>query len=173
VGSPSSSKFSVLGVPATFDLDPEELERRFRERSREVHPDRFARAPVAERVKALAAATELNQAYKVLRSPVRRAEHLLELAGAPLSAKEPVPQEFLLEILELREALDEAKAAADRDQVARLERDMRARFDAAMRRVGELFAAGGAPEEIKRELVNLRYFQRFLDEVEGRDEEAA
>jgi molecular chaperone HscB len=171
VGSPSSSKFAILGVPEQFDQDPEELERRFRERSREVHPDRFARAPVAERVRALSDATALNDAYKVLKHPVRRAEHLLALRGAPLGEKDPVSQEFLVEILELREALEEAKAGGHGAEVARLETDMRRRFDAAMRRVAELFAAGGAAEAIKKELIDLRYFQRFLDEVVG--EEAA
>jgi len=171
VGSPSSSKFAILGVPETFDLDPEELERRYRERSREVHPDRFARAPVADRVKALSEATALNDAFKVLKSPVRRAEHLLELRGQPLGDKEPVPQSFLMKILELREALEDAQATKDEAEVARLETAMRARFDAALRRVGQLFASGGTSEAIKKELIDLRYFQRFLDEVTG--EEAA
>jgi DnaJ-domain-containing protein 1 len=102
---------------------------------------------------------------------VRRAEHLLALRGAPLGDKEPVSQEFLVEILELREALEEAKAGGDTAEVARLESDMRARFDAALRRVGELFAAGGSTDAIKKQLIDLRYFQRFLDEVAG--EEAA
>jgi molecular chaperone HscB len=165
------SKFSILGVEERFDLDAEALERRFRERSREMHPDRFAKAPASERVKALEASTALNDAYRVLKNPTARAEHLLALRGVTIDDRDVVPQDFLLEILELREALAEAKGANDSAAVARLEADMRARHEASLRRVGELFAAGGDLGEAKRELVNLRYFQRFLDEVE--DEEAA
>lgn len=165
------SKFSILGVEERFDLDADALERSFRERSRGVHPDRFAKASPAERLKALEASTALNDAFRVLKNPTARAEHLLALRGVTIDDRDVVPQDFLLEILELREALAEAKGANDSAAVARLEADMRARHEASLRRVGELFAAGGDLGEAKRELVNLRYFQRFLDEVE--DVEAA
>jgi molecular chaperone HscB len=167
---PVLSKFDVLGLPPRYDLDPDELERRYRERSRAAHPDRAGRAP-GDRVRALEAQAALNDAYRTLRSPVTRAEHLLALVGVTLSDKETVPQEFLMEILELREALAEAKAAGDSARVEAQAAEMRARREAAMARVAGLFAAGADPQEIRRELVNLRYFQRFLDEVEG--EEAA
>jgi molecular chaperone HscB len=164
---PVLSKFDVLGVPEKYDLDLSELERRYRERSREVHPDRFARAAAAERLRALEASSALNDAYRVLRNPTARAEHLLALRGVTVADNEPVPQDFLLEILELREALAEAKGANDSAGVARMEGEMRARHEASMRRIAELFASGGSLDDIRRELVNLRYFQRFLDEVEG------
>jgi molecular chaperone HscB len=161
------SKFALLGVEERFDLDAQELERRYRERSKEVHPDRFAKAPPADRLRAMEASQSLNDAFRLLKNPTARAEHLLALRGVVLDDKEPVPQDFLLEILELREALAEAKRASDAAGVARMEGDMRARAEASLARVGELFAAGGELDEIKRELVRLRYFQRFLDEVEG------
>jgi molecular chaperone HscB len=162
------SKFAVLGVPETYDLPADELERRFRELSLRLHPDRFARAPAAERVAALTKSTALNDAYRMLKSPVGRAEHLLELAGKPLREGEKVEQTFLLEILELREALAEARAAGDTARLAALGADMMARRDAVMARLPELFAAGKL-DEAKAELISLRYFQRFLDEHAGKE----
>jgi molecular chaperone HscB len=161
------SKFSILGVDERFDLDADALERSFRERSRQVHPDRFAKASPGDRLKALEASTALNDAFRALKNPTARAEHLLALRGVTIDDRDAVPQDFLLEILELREALAEAKGSGDTAAVARLEGDMRARHEASVRRIGELFAAGGDLGEVKRELVNLRYFQRFLDEVQG------
>ena len=163
--------FATLGVEERFDLDGDELERRYRARSREVHPDRFASASAAERLKSISAATELNEAFRTLKAPLPRAEHLLALRGASIADNEPVPQDFLMEILELREGLQAALGARQTEAVARMEGDMRARHEAALAQVAALFAAGGDVEEIKRELVQLRYFQRFLDEIEG--EEAA
>jgi molecular chaperone HscB len=164
----AASKFAILGVPERFDLTSDELERRFRELSLKLHPDRFARAPAAERVKAMSRSTALNDAYRTLRSPVGRAEHLLELAGKPLGAGETVEQAFLLEILELREALAEARAAGDQARVDAMGADMAARRGAALDRLPELFAAGRL-DEAKAELIALRYFQRFLDEQAGKD----
>jgi molecular chaperone HscB len=163
--------FATLGVEERFDLDDDALERRYRERSREVHPDRFASASAAERVQAISAATELNEAFRTLKSPVKRAEHLLALRGTNIGDSDKVDQGFLMEILELREALAAALKARRTDDVARMEAEMRARHEGALSTVGELFAKGGDVAAIKRVLVELRYFQRFLDEVEG--EEAA
>jgi len=66
-------KFALLGVPQGFD-EPEGLDEKFRALSRTTHPDRV---PAGERVKAAARMTELNDAYRTLKDPVRRAEHLL------------------------------------------------------------------------------------------------
>jgi molecular chaperone HscB len=103
--------FAMLGLPPRFDLDTPSIEARFRERSRELHPDRFANAPAAERAQALVKARALNDAYQVVRRPQRRAEALLERAGLHIGDHEKLDPAFLMEILELREELAEARAA--------------------------------------------------------------
>jgi molecular chaperone HscB len=150
----AQSKFAVLGMPERFDLSTEELERRYRELSLKLHPDRAAKA---ERGRALGAATALNDAYRALRSPVGRAEHLLELAGRSIGDNEPVAQDFLLEVLELRE-----RAAAG-DPAVRTE--VAARRAEALARLPELFDAGRL-DEAKAELIAVRYFDRLLEEGE-------
>jgi molecular chaperone HscB len=162
------SKFAILGVPESYDLSGDELERKYRELSLRLHPDRFAKAPAAERVAALSKSTALNDAYRTLRSPVGRAEHLLELGGKALREGEHVEPGFLMEILELREGLSEAKAAGDTTRVEALGADVAARRDAAMAELPALFAAGKL-DEAKKEIIALRYFQRFLDEHAGKD----
>src|SRR5262245_30625561 len=107
--------FEVLGLPARFDLDPKDLEARFRELSRVMHPDRFAQRPAAERGIALGKAVELNEAYRGLRDDLARAAALLRVRGlqvneGPGTAADP---EFLMEVMELREALAEARAGRD------------------------------------------------------------
>jgi molecular chaperone HscB len=158
-----ADKFALLGLTRGYAVDGEALERRFRELSRRLHPDRFAKAGAKERMLSLQASTALNDAYRVLRDPVKRAEYLLELAGARIGENDPVDPEFLMEMLELREA------SPGKDHEA-LARDVRGRRDAALREVERLFASGGAPEAIKHQLTSMRYFQRFLNEMEGREE---
>ncbi len=148
----AQSKFAVLGVPQRYDLPAEELEQRYRELSLKLHPDRAAKA---ERGRALAAATALNDAYRALRSPVGRAEHLLELAGMTIGDNEPVDEQFLVEVLELRE-----RAAAGDPTV---KPEVAARRDAALARLPELFGEGRL-EDAKAELIALRYYDRLLEE---------
>jgi molecular chaperone HscB len=171
----TATKFDLLGLPRQFDLDGAALDRAWRDRSRQVHPDRFARADVKDRMRALQAATALNDAHKTLRDPVKRAEYLLELSGQTVADGDRVDQGFLMEILELREALLDAKLAGETERLAAMKADMQARYDATMASIARLFAEhertgdAGRLAEVKRELVALRYFRRFLDESEGRD----
>ena len=74
--------FAALGVPRRFAQDAAELERRFRERARAFHPDRFARAPARERRIALERSARLNEAHRTLVPPRRRAGYLLQLLAA-------------------------------------------------------------------------------------------
>ena len=188
--------FELLGLPHRFALDPAELERRYLERSREVHPDRQAERFAlggpeetagglagVDRVAAAGRAMEVNQAYRALRRDLSRAEHLLALSGITIGDNEPVPQALLLEILELREALAEASASGDQATLARMEADARRRERAELDRLAALFAEleGGASgegraavvERIKQQIVLLRYLARYREAFEEADEEGA
>src|SRR3989442_8179297 len=79
-----STHFSVLGVPMKFALEGAEIDRRYRELQRKLHPDRFAMAPAEERRMSLSWATAVNDAQKALKHPVTRAEYLMKLAGIPV-----------------------------------------------------------------------------------------
>lgn len=183
--------FQVLGAPAAFDVDLPALERRYKDLTKQLHPDRFAKADPQARRASLQRSVQLNQAWKTLRDPVRRAEYLLSLAGIDVGTEEgtqrrgadgvkqklPVPQSLLMEILELRESLMEARQAEDDGRVAELAAEVRGRKQAAMTAVGEaLRAQPDGSQDVDaaaRELVAVRYFDRFLDEVEDHEEARA
>ncbi len=177
--------FAVLGVPRRQDLAPEELERHFHERSRVVHPDRFARATPAERRAALERATQLNHAYRTLRDPWRRAEHLLSLVdqaapasdGAEEAATAAEDHAFLEEQLLAREALATARRRRD---VAAMERLRSAAADALSeleRELGDALRGAGIPSSTlrlspvelaraRRVLARVRYHQAVIAEAE-------
>ncbi len=161
--------FAVLGVPRRFELAADGLERAYKTLSRELHPDRFARADARARRHSLGWSVKVNDAYRTLRDPVKRAEYLLRLAGADggEGEKAEVPAALLQDMLELRSELAEARLEGDDARVAALAADMRERTGRAMAAVAAGFAAEPPRlPEIARELVALRYYRRFLDEVE-------
>ena len=165
--------FAVLGIEPRFDLDTAQLEARFRERSREVHPDRFVGAPAGERAAALVQTRALNDAYQVLKKPQRRAEQLLARHGVAIDERERLEPAFLMEILELREELAEARVAGAIDRVNLLAADMRARQRALFDGLGRRFAALGGDDDavvlaaIKHDLITLRYVGRYVDECDA------
>jgi molecular chaperone HscB len=109
------SHFELFGLPARFNVDGEALERSYREIQSRVHPDRFAHAGDAERRASLQWTTRVNEAYRTLKDPVQRARHLLELRGVDVAfeTNTAMPPEFLMQQMELREALEEAVESED------------------------------------------------------------
>jgi len=168
VASPSTSNepFSLLGFSPSFEIDLSALEKAFFERSKELHPDRYANAPAAERVAALSKARALNDAYQVLKKPVPRAEYLLQRAGVRIGDNERLDPAFLMEILDLREALAEARQAGKTADVERMQGEMAARRTAVLAQLPPLFATNDLAG-IKTQLIVLRYLDRYLEECDA------
>ena len=164
--------FTTLGVPARFDLDLAAVEKTHRELSRALHPDRYVSAGASERRDALGRAVAVNEAWRVLRDPIRRAHALLAARGVTLAeGREPAADPvFLMEMLERREALDEAKQAKNLLAVLEMARDIDARFKVVE---SELVAgfAGGEAAALAPKLGELRYYRRFLDDVSAIEDE--
>ena len=117
----TSSHFELFGLVPAFALDGARLDAAFRDIQAEVHPDRYARAGDAERRASLQMTTRVNEAYRTLKSPVRRAQYLLALNGVDVAfeTETAMPQDFLLQQMELREELEGAKDAAALDVLSR------------------------------------------------------
>src|SRR5947207_7066240 len=106
----SGSYFELFGLQPGFALDAEALEAAYRDIQSQVHPDRFAHAGDAERRASLQWTTRVNEAFQVLKNPVKRARHLLELHGVDVAfeTNTAMPPEVLMQQMELREKLEEA-----------------------------------------------------------------
>jgi molecular chaperone HscB len=111
--------FSFFGLPRKLTIAQDDLERRFRDLSRRFHPDYYYNAPPAERLASLERSSYLNDAYRALRTPATRIEHLLALEGLPPTKSEgesgaaKVPPALLEEVFELNEELDAIRAARE------------------------------------------------------------
>src|SRR5271155_2962848 len=132
--------FSFFDLPRKLTLDVVALEKQFYAMSRKLHPDRFASKPAAEQEAALAESSLLNDAYRTLRDPIARTQHLLALEGIELEEqsksateaartsgtekKQLIPPELLEEVFELNMQLMEMKAAKEFGDEAELKRDL-------------------------------------------------
>ena len=105
--------FAFFGLPRKLLLDSQDLERRFRDLSRKFHPDYFYNASPAERVASLERSSYLNDAFRALRNPITRIEHLLAIEGLASPKSEEgaatVPPSVLEEVFTLNEELDEIR----------------------------------------------------------------
>ena len=183
---PGADHFAIFGLPRRFEIALPALEKRFRELSFQVHPDRFARKAPKERRIALERSTALNDAYRTLKDSLLRATYLLKLNGLKVesdsggSAMGALPPEFLEEIMDLREGLMEAQADGDTEAARKLldrVQDRRgqaiATVDAELR---DLPSPPASPDPVRlatagAALAKIRYYDRFVAEAEGRHED--
>jgi molecular chaperone HscB len=167
--------FATLGLPRTFDIDLRAVEATHRELSRTLHPDRYVGASATERRQALAHAVEVNEAWRIVRDPVRRAQALLELGGEPFGEDggPKADPAFLMEMLEDREALADAKSARNLDAVRRLAEAIEARMQRVEAELSTRFARGGERVALAGKVGQLRFYRRFLDEVSAIEDELA
>jgi molecular chaperone HscB len=164
----TSSPFEVLGVPLLYALDERELERRHRDLSRALHPDRYAGKPSSERREALSRAITVNEAFRQLRDPISRAEALLAQLGRPVAeTNQPKPSPALLmDVMERREALSAARRAGDKNRVESIAARASTDAEELAERMADAFAEDPIPvEQVVELLGELRYLRRLKEEA--------
>ena len=161
--------FELFGQPARFAVDAAALDARYRELQREVHPDRFASASQAEQRVSMQLATRVNEAYQTLKSPLRRAGYLLQLNGVDpqFETNTSMPPEFLMEQLELREALDEAAGAGDAGRLEQLAAQLQREHGALLEKLGAELDGRQAWLPAAATLRQLMFLERFRDDIDA------
>lgn len=111
--------FDLLKIPMRFDVDTKALHRSFVQQSAANHPDRYVdpldQADAADRSAAI------NKAYLVLKDPYQRASAMIALlADKPIEDSRQLPPGLLMEMMEIREALEDAQAGDNQAELARL-----------------------------------------------------
>jgi molecular chaperone HscB len=163
----SRNHFELLGLPAAFALDAARLEQRYRELQSRVHPDRYAAASEAERRVAMQWATRANEAYRTLRDPLARARYLLSLKGYDTGEESntSMPPDFLMQQMEWREAVSEARAERDAEALARLRAEIGEARAEMLRLLGR--ALDAANYDAGCSLVRkLRFLEKLDEEIE-------
>lgn len=173
----TSDYYQFLGIERRLSLDTEELQRVFYALSRRLHPDRFTLKSPAERQHSLDATALLNDAYRVLRDPIQRAEYVLKTAGLDVAEQrtKDVPPELLEEVFELNMALEEARSGDEsaRPQLEEARRrfmQMRADIDSRLEQTFLDYDANPSSQAlgtIRGILNRRRYISNLVREVDA------
>ncbi|MBC7489669.1 MAG: Fe-S protein assembly co-chaperone HscB [Glaciimonas sp.] len=114
--------FDLFHLSQDFSLDLSVLEQAYHEVQNQIHPDRFVNATGAEKWVAIQWAIRANEAYQTLKNPFKRAAYLCELNGVDLQAESNTAMSgsFLMQQMEWREALEDARDAKNLEALERL-----------------------------------------------------
>ncbi|HET8745150.1 MAG TPA: Fe-S protein assembly co-chaperone HscB [Ramlibacter sp.] len=163
----STTDFQLFGLPQRFAQERAEIDARWKELQREAHPDKFAAEGAAAQRVALQWSVRINEAYQRLKDPLRRAEYLCELRGAPIEkhSNTAMPGEFLMEQMDWREALDEADSEEELDA---LSDRVLARRREMLQRIQELLDVQDDPRGAAQQVRALMFVERFGADIEDR-----
>jgi molecular chaperone HscB len=158
--------FELFQLPVQFGIDSAALDSAYREVQGKVHPDRFVNATDAEKRVAMQWATRANEAYQTLKHPQKRAQYLCELNGVNLQVESntAMPMAFLMQQMEWREALGDARADKDVGALEALDGQVREDRKARMVELEKRLNASdyqGAAEDLRA----LMFLEKFSEEI--------
>jgi molecular chaperone HscB len=169
--SASEDYFSLFDLPRRLTLDTSDLQTRFYSLSRQWHPDRFAKQGASEQQKALDATAMLNDGYRVLRDPIKRAEYLLSQEGFDIGEQrsKDVPPELLEEVFELNMLLEETPERTELETARDRFQKMQDQTDTELQSMFERYDASedrSVLQSIRGVLNRRRYIQNLVRDVE-------
>jgi molecular chaperone HscB len=160
--------FTLFGLPRVQGLDLGSLENCFREIQAQVHPDKHAHAADADRRLAMQWSTRINEAFQTLKSPGKRARYLLQLLGhdPQIESNTAMPMEFLVNQMELREAVMEARSAADEEALEAVRVNLSNEIKADYERLAELIDVTRDFPAAANLVRQLMFQEKLLNEID-------
>ena len=168
-----ANHFQLFDLPAHFRLDTDKLEAAYRKLQNEVHPDRFAAAGETEKRLSMQWATRVNEAFQTLKKPLARGTYLLHLHGIEAFSEKHTsfPPAFLMQQMEWREAIGDARRTRDIDALDKLARELRAE---AKRMEEQLAAELDDSKDYEAAAVTarkLKFMHKLIEEIGDAQEE--
>ena len=168
----SQNYFALFGLPPRYRFDAARLDAAYRALQTQVHPDRFAAAGESERRLALQSSARVNEAYRALKDPVRRAQYLLSLRGIDATAETDtaLPMDFLERQLERREAVEAARVARDAARLEMLLAEVQSEIAALERGLAEALDGNKSWEPARASVRELQFLSKLgadIDEAIG------
>jgi molecular chaperone HscB len=162
-----SNDFEIFGIAPGFAVERAALDERWKALQREAHPDRFSTANAQAQRQAMQWSVRINEAYQRLKDPLKRASYLCEIHGVPIGAEDntAMPGAFLMQQMQWREELEEARTVEDLDrmleEVAAVRRDMLT----ALAQTADVEKDHSA---LAKQVRALMFVERFASDVEQR-----
>ena len=173
--------FAFFALPRKMAIDESDLESKYYELSRKLHPDFFMNAPASKRILSLEGSARLNEAYKALKDPIQRAVYLVEIESGKLEENDSKPPaDMLEEILDAQEAVVDFKCCEKKEEAEGILRNLEAAKEcfeaqrsgqrAALKGLGEKWdravdAGESPPAEVVQKLRSILGLRNYIDNI--------
>ena len=164
----TKNHFELFHLPVSFQMDSAVLDSAYHEVQREVHPDKFTTASDAEKRLAAQWATRVNEAYQTLKSSLNRGRYFLKIHGIDTEEESntAMPLEFLMQQMDWREAVVEARAAKDELALDKLAAQKNADEAALFNRLAHELAETSSFAAARLTVRKLRFIEKLGEEID-------
>lgn len=162
--------FDLFDLPCAIAIDKKQLSTAYKTLSRVLHPDRFGAATQAEQDEALRRYTNVNDGYRTLKDDNLRYAYLLELhEQMPAEGKAQVPQDFLMEMMDLNEQLMEVQMDSQSASVAAVAAEISSLEDGLALEYEGILSLDSAPTEQElQKLLDYYLKRRYLMRIRSK-----
>lgn len=162
-----SNDYELFDLAPAFTVDRSLLDERWKALQKQAHPDRHAASDAQTQRLAMQWSVRINEAYQRLKDPLRRANYLCELNGAPVEAESntAMPAEFLMQQMEWRETLEESDSL---DQLESLADDVARRRQDLLKTMAQTADDSKDWTKLAGQVRALMFIQRFAQDVDNR-----
>ena len=162
-----SSDFELFDLAQCFAQDSAAVEARWKELQREVHPDKFSTEGAAAQRVAMQWSVRINEAYRRLKDPLKRAAYLCELRGEPVNAENntAMARDFLMQQMQWREELEDATSI---DELDRLAAQVASARLALLQQCAQLLDEKQDYKAAVQQVRALMFIERFASDVQSR-----
>lgn len=158
--------FSFYGLPPVYAIDTAQLKQRFLEKSRQFHPDFFGDDMQAQ-TKAIEITAFNNKAFRTLSQPMERMRYLIRLHQTDEGSAGTLPQEFLMEMMDLNEQLDELMFENGNEALKQtVTADIEHKLNALMAQM-TLLAEKADWQTAASEMLKVNYLERLKNRLHG------
>lgn len=161
--------FEFFGIDVSIDIDMNALKDRFYENSRKYHPDFHTLSSDEDKDEALRLSALNNEAFKILKNERKRIKYILELNNLLEEGKNTVPQDFLMDMMEINEALMELQfdpnpTASDdvKSKIAAFILELKKELGA----IKNDFPSEQALQDLKDYYLKNQYLKRLLEKID-------
>lgn len=117
--------FEFYKLPVSFNPDAQLVKQQFYALSKKYHPDFYINESAEKQEEVLELSTLNNKAYQVLSDPQKRLHYILELKGILAEGENySLPQDFLMEMMDVNEALMELQFEPDTVKLEEIKKEI-------------------------------------------------
>ena len=168
--------FELFNINPEFNLDLDLLANTYQRLQQLTHPDKFATASDRDKLVSVQKNAQVNDAYQVLKSPLSRAEYMLELRGLELRHEQQTLQDtqFLMQQMQWREQLEDIDSGAEAEaQLAELDTEIKQQITSQLSELEQQLTLDNEQANVAcADLIRkLKFMYKLRQEIARKDEQ--